>query len=117
MVIPHLNYEYTNNMKYLITESQAKMAAAFLKLDMKNFIQINKGDKIYFVNSENDKYAQIRFDKDNGWCYIDYDLIEEISSFFSLGLSGSEEVIGRWVENTLQMKVTNTKLLWRALKR
>ena len=104
-------------MKYLITESQAKIAAAFLKLDMKNFIQINKGDKIYFVNSENDKYAQIRFDKDNGWCYIDYDLIEEISSFFSLGLSGSEEVIGRWVENTLQMKVTNTKLLWRALKR
>ena len=103
-------------MKYLITESQFDKVI-FRYLDNQDFIQINKGDKIYFVNSENDKYAQIRFDKDDGWCYIDYDLIEEISSFFSLGLSGSEEVIGRWVENTLQMKVTNTKLLWRALKR
>ena len=94
-------------MKYLITESQFDKVI-FRYLDNQDFIQINKGDKIYFVNSENDKYAQIRFDKYGGWCYIDYDLIEEISSFFSLGLSGSEEVIGRWVENTLQMKVTNT---------
>ena len=95
-------------MKYLITESQAKIAATFLKLDMKNFIQINKNNKIYFVNSENDQYAKIRFDKDNGWCYIDYDLIKEISSFFSLERSDSKKVIGKWVENTLQMRVTNT---------
>ena len=97
-------------MKYLITESQAKIAASFLKLDMKNFIQINEGDNIYFVNSENDEYAQIIFDKDDGWCFIHTNLVKEISSFFSLGLSGSEEVIGRWVENTLQMKVTNTAI-------
>ena len=95
-------------MKYLITESQAKIAATFLKLDMKNFIQIEKNNRIYFANSENDQYAQIRFDKYDGWCYIDYDLIEEISSFFSLQRSDSKEVIGKWVENTLQMKVTNT---------
>ena len=97
-------------MKYLITESQAKITAAFLKLDMKNFIQIEKYDSIYFAYSENDEYAQIKYDEDDGWCYINFNLIEEISYFFSLGLSGSEEVIGRWVENTLQMKVTNTVL-------
>ena len=90
-------------MKFLITESQAKIAAAFLKLDMKKFIQIEKYDSIYFAYSENDEYAQIRFDKNDGWCYINFNLIEEISSFFSLGLSGSEEVIGRWVENTIQL--------------
>ena len=95
-------------MKYLITESQAKIAAAFLKLDMKNFIQIKKYDKIYFVYSENDEYSQIRFDKDDGWCYINNDLIDEISSLFSLQRFNSERIIGKWVENTLQMKVTTT---------
>ena len=81
----------------------------FSYLDSQDFIQIDMGnDKICFVYSENDKYAQIRFDKDDGWCYINFVLIDEISSFFSLGESDSKEVIGRWVENTIQMKVTNT---------
>ena len=95
-------------MKYLITESQAKIAATFLKLDMKNFIQIKKNNKIYFVNSEGDEYAQIRYDENSEVCFINLDLIKEISSWFSLQRSDSKEVIGRWVENTLQMKVTDT---------
>ena len=95
-------------MKYLITESQAKIAATFLKLDMKNFIQIKKNNKIYFVNSEGDEYAQIRYDENSEVCFINLDLIKEISSWFSLQRSDSKEVIGRWVENTLQMRVTET---------
>ena len=82
----------------------------FSYLDSQDFIQIKKDDSIYFAYSENDEYAQIRFDKDDGWCYIDYYLIEEISSFFSLQLSDSKEVIGKWVENTLQMRVTNATM-------
>ncbi len=94
-------------MKYLITESQLDKII-FKYIDLKRFIRIDKGDKIYFVNSEDDQYAQIRYDKKDGWCYIDFNLIREISSFFSLQRSDSEEVIGRYVESTLQMKVTNT---------
>ena len=94
-------------MKYLITEGQFDNMI-FKYLDNQDFIQINKGNNIYFFNSENDEYAQIRFDNDDGWCGIYYKLIKEISSFFSLQESDSEKVIGRWVENTLQMKVTNT---------
>ena len=94
-------------MKYLITESQFDKLI-FKYLNNQDFIQIEKGSNIYFVNSEGDEYAQIRFDKYDGWCYIDINLIREISSFFSLQRSDSQEVIGRWVENTLQMKVTNT---------
>ena len=94
-------------MKYLITESQLDRVI-FIYLDNQDFIQIDNGDKIYFVNSEGDEYAQIRYAKSDGWCYISIDLIKEISSFFSLQRSDSEEVIGRWVENTLQMRVTNT---------
>ena len=94
-------------MKYLITESQLDKVI-FRYLNNQDFIQIDKDNRIYFVNSEGDEYAQIRYDEDDGWCNIDYDLIGEISSFFSLQPYDSEQVIGRWVENTLQMKVTNT---------
>ena len=94
-------------MKYLITESQFDKVI-FKYLNNQDFIQIEKDDKIYFVNSENDEYAQIRYDKYDGWCIINIDLINEISSFFSMEESDSEKVIGRWVENTLKMDVTST---------
>ena len=95
-------------MKYLITESQFDKVI-FKYLDNQDFIQIEKNDMIYFVNSESDEYAQIRYDKKDGWCVIYYKLVDEISSLFSLRYSDSKKVIGRWIENTLQMKVTNTK--------
>ncbi len=98
-------------MKYLITESQIDRLI-FKYLDNQDFIQIEKKDSIYFVNSEGDEYAQIRYDKNNGWCYIYWKLIGEISSFFSLGENDSQKVIGRWVENTLQVRVTNTHRRW-----
>jgi len=94
-------------MKYIITESKLNQVI-FKYLDNQDFIQIEKNDSIYFINSEGDEYAQIRFNKKDGWFGIYYKLIEDISSFFSLQEYDSEQVIGRWVENTLQMKVTNT---------
>ena len=94
-------------MKYIITESQIDKAV-FSYLNNQDFIKIDMNDSIYFVNSEGDKHAQIRFDKDDGWCFISHSLVNEISSFFSLQESNSEQVIGRWVESTLQMRVTNT---------
>ena len=95
-------------MKYLIKESQFDKVI-FKYLDNQDFIRIEKKDSIYFVNSEGDKYAQIRYDKKDGWCIIYDKLIEEISSFFSMEESDSKEVIGRWVENILQMRVNNTQ--------
>jgi hypothetical protein len=94
-------------MKYLITESQFDKVI-YKYLDNQDFIKIKKRDKIYFVNSEGDEYAQIRFDKDYGWCLIYSKLVKEISAFFSIQESDSQLVIGRWVENTLQMKVIYT---------
>ena len=94
-------------MKYLITESQLNKAI-FRYLNNQDFIPIEEGNNIYFVNSEGDEYAQIRFDKKDGWCYIYYRLIKEISSFFSLDKTEAEQVIGKWVENTLQIRVVFT---------
>ena len=98
-------------MKYLITESQIDKVI-FKYLDNQNFIQIERGIKILFAYSKGDDYPQIRYDKDHGWCYIYYDFIEEISRFFSMSISDAEEVIGRWVENTLQMKVSTTSFFF-----
>ena len=97
-------------MKYKITDKQLE-DVIFLYLNNQDFIQIESGDKIYFANSESDEYAQIRYDKDDGWCFIYYKLIEEISSFFSLEKTDSKELIVGWVEDTLQMKVTQTEKL------
>lgn len=48
-------------MKYQILESQIdRLVVKYL--NSKDFIQIDKGDRIYFVNSEGDKYAQIKYD-------------------------------------------------------
>ena len=97
-------------MKFIITESKLENII-FKYLDNQDFVKIDKGENIYFVNSENDKLAQIKFNKSNGRCFINYDLVKEISSFFSMKESDSEQVIGRWVESTLQMKVSNTYVL------
>ena len=94
-------------MKYLITEAKLNQVI-FKYLDNQDFIKIEKKDRIYFLNSEGDEYAQIRYNKDNGLCVIHYKLADEISSFFSLEETDSELVIGRWVENTLKMRVNDT---------
>ena len=53
-------------MKYLITESQFDKVI-FKYLDNQDFIRVDKNDKIYFVNSEEDEYAKISYHKNDGW--------------------------------------------------
>ncbi len=52
-------------MKYLITESQINNLI-FIYLDNQDFIQIERNDAIYFVNSERDGFAQIKYDIEDG---------------------------------------------------
>ena len=80
----------------------------FKYLDKQNFILIDNTKKIYFVNSESDEYSKISYNKNNGWCIMYHNLIEEISTFFSIKESDSEKVVSMWVEDALQMKVTDT---------
>ena len=91
-------------MKYLITESQFDKVI-FRYLDNQDFIQIEKGDGVYFVNSEGDEYAQIRYFKKDSKCVIYTVLIGEVSSFFSMQGYDARETIGRWVEETLKVDI------------
>jgi hypothetical protein len=77
----------------------------FEKLDNKNFVRINKVSNIYFANSEDDEYAQIRYDIDKRLCTIYNELIDEISSLFSLEKNDSKQVISSWVQNTIKRKI------------
>jgi hypothetical protein len=98
-------------MKIIITENQRDKViekAVFKYLDKRNYIPLDISDSVYFVENEGDKYAIIRYDKNDGWCWIDYNLISFLSRLTSTEESVIEGVIGIWVEDTLQMKVSYT---------
>jgi hypothetical protein len=96
-------------MKYLITESKLNKVI-FNYLDNQDFIQIDKGERIYFANSENDEDAQIKYDKGDSSCLINMDLVSEIHKFFSLTWEETEEFITIWVSNTLNREVSKTNV-------
>jgi hypothetical protein len=106
-------------MKIIITENQRDKVfekSIFKYLDKRNYIQLEKNNRIYFVENEGDEFAVIRYDKDDGWCYISYELISFLSRLTSTEISVIEGIIGRWAEDTLQMKVSNTFRLRKGLK-
>jgi hypothetical protein len=96
-------------MKYLLTESQLDKVI-FKYLDNQDFVVIKMKNRLYYVNSEDDEYAQVRYHPKDRWCTIHYDLVEEIGSFFSLGTYQSIGVINRWVENKLGINSINVEV-------
>jgi hypothetical protein len=98
-------------MKLIITESQKNKIVKkliFKHLDKQNYNQIDINDRLYFVKNVGDEYADIRFDKRDDWCYINYELISFYSRMMDVEESDIKEVIKRWVEHTLQIKVKYT---------
>ena len=96
-------------MKYLITESKLDRVI-FKYLDNQDFIVIKMENRLYYVNSEGDEYAQVRYHPKDRWCTIHYDLVEEIDNFFSLDTYQSIGVINRWVENKLGINSINVEV-------
>ena len=96
-------------MKYLITESQLDRVI-FKYLDNQDFIVIKMENRLYYVNSEGDEYAQVRYHPKDRWCTIHYDLVEEIGNFFSLDTYQSINIINRWIENKLGINSINVEV-------
>jgi hypothetical protein len=97
-------------MKIIISENQeldVKKKFIFMLLKNKNYnlIEIDDDGTIYFVKKIGDEKAEIRFDKSDGWCGISYNLISFLSTITGFQESEVKELIGKWVEHTLQMKV------------
>lgn len=91
-------------MKYLITESKIKKVV-LRYLDDKNFVMGNGKNYVFFVNSEDDEYAQIIYIPFYEKCYFNFELVDEISSFFNLDSYDVKDYISNWVENTLEVSV------------
>ncbi len=101
-------------MKYLITESKLYNTVS-MYLDNQDFIVYDNKKKfdnyIYFLNNESDLYAQISvyhinsFGFVRNWVYVNYDLIKELSDFFSIDDLDCLEIIKVWVSDTLGIKV------------
>ena len=77
-------------------------------LTNQNYNQQDINDNIYFVKNIDDEFADIRFDKSDGQCYISYYLISFFSRMMGIEDSDSKVIIRRWVEHTLQMEVKDT---------
>ena len=82
----------------------------FSYLDSQEFFVIKMKNRLYYVNSEGDEYAQVRYHPKDRWCTIHYDLVEEIGNFFSLDTYQSIGVINRWIENKLGIKSINVEV-------
>lgn len=97
-------------MKYIITESKLeKVIMRYLdSLDLRILDKINH---IYFIRGD-EKHAFIVYDKDNADSIINYELIDDITNIFSLDGNYSEELIGKWVGNTLNKEVKGTKWMF-----
>ena len=96
-------------MKYLITESKLNKVI-FKYLDNQDFVVIKISNRLYFVNSESDEYAQIKYYPEDRWCTIHYDLADEVSKFFSLDYEDSISVINKWIEDKLGIKSINVEV-------
>ena len=96
-------------MKFIITESKFD-SIVFKYLDNQDFVVIKMGNRLYYVNSEDDEYAQVRYHPKDRWCTIHYDLADEVSKFFSLDYSDSISVINRWIENKFGRKSINVEV-------
>ncbi len=93
-------------MKFLITENKLD-SIIFKYLDNKNFIIKETPYDYYFLENEDDEYLQIRVKKSNMDCFLFYNLTEEIKSFFSINKLKVKDVLTRYVEETLNIKVSD----------
>ena len=96
-------------MKFLVTKSKLD-SIVFKYLDNQDFVVIKMKNRLYYVNSEGDEYAQVRYHPKDRWCTIHYDLVDEVSKFFSLNYEDSINLINKWIENKLGIKSINVEV-------
>ena len=101
-------------MKYIITESQ-RDKAVFKYLDNQDFEISKIGASTYFKHPNDDDFAQIKYGgrhRNDELCFIYFELIQKVSSFFSIESYKAESVIGQWVKKKLNLEgnMTNSKL-------
>ena len=96
-------------MKYLIKESQfEKVVFRYLNTDLT--MDENMSAYVFYVPNPTEKADSGRvivcFKSDMG-CFIDSDFAQDICDVFSLTPEESLEIIGKWVENKLDITLNS----------
>jgi hypothetical protein len=87
-------------MKYILSESKFDKVI-FKYLDNQDFVPVERGSRIYFVNSEGDTEALIVLDKDTRMIVISDALIDELIEFFSNRKNYLSKSVVSWVMEKL----------------
>ena len=96
-------------MKYLIRESQFEKVV-FRYLNTNLTMDENMSAYVFYVSNPTEKADSGRvivcFKSDMG-CFIDSDFAQDICDIFSLTPGESLEIIGKWVENKLDITLNS----------
>lgn len=94
-------------MKYLITES--KLGDVIHKfLDSQDFVITETENSIFFSYHEFDLYSQIKIDLEDNFCELNFEIVNDISSLFSIHRNDSIYYITEWVGDKLGIQVSET---------
>jgi len=82
-----------------------------IKLNAFNFEIVKEKKKgfIYFLESKSDNEAKIAYDVDNEECWVNFELILYISSFFNVDFDEAKYLIGGWVSRFLNTYVVSVE--------
>ena len=92
------------------TSKENKISGVIFKyLDNKNFVFKETAENYYLLDNENDVYCQVKLRKTDMVCFIGYKLIRQVERFFCMNYHIVENIIREYVENTMNIKVSNTR--------
>ena len=100
-------------MKECTSKGNKISGVIFKYLDNKNFVFKETAENYYLLDNENDIYCQVRLRKTDMVCFIEYKLIREVERFFCTDYHIVENIIGEYVENTMNTKLS--KIEWNGM--
>ena len=96
------------------TSKENKISGVIFKyLDNKNFVFKETAENYYLLDNENDVYCQVKLRKTDMVCFIEYKLIRQVERFFCMNYHIVENIIGEYVENTMNTKLS--KIEWNGM--
>ena len=87
-------------MKFIINESKLQKVINTY-LEMQNFVFKETEGNYYILESENDEHFMVCVNKKNNICYINKDLVETLSSFFSSDYDVFKDTLISYIKNLL----------------
>ena len=105
-------------MKYIIPENKLdNIVFKYLDLNLKGLEKRNAKyhNGIVFA-FPNEKYGILGWENNDYYghintLWVDYEFLDEISNTFSLSITDSKYIVGRWVADRLQLKVEDIRAI------